>query len=235
MTWLLKFFTSSIGNKLLMSLTGLFLCTFLLVHMVGNLQLFKFDDGESFNLYAKFMTTNPLIKFTSYGLYATFLLHAIKGILLWLYNRNARGGSYSGKDKPATRHSFAAYNMATLGIIIFAFLGLHLAQFWARMHFFNMPMATYQIAGEAVEVKNLYVLVKEAFSQVWVVIVYVISLGALALHLLHGFASAFQSLGLNHKKYTPIIQGLGTAFAVLVPLAFAAMPIFFFVLSLKGL
>ena len=181
------------------------------------------------------MTTNPLIKFTSYGLYATFILHAIKGILLWSYNRSARGGSYAGKDKPATRHSFAAYNMATWGIIIFAFLGLHLAQFWAKMHFFNMPMATYGVGENAVEVKDLYAIVKEAFSQPWVVVVYLISLAALALHLLHGFASAFQSLGLNHKKYTPIIQGLGTAFSILVPLAYAAMPVYFFILSMKGL
>ncbi len=222
--WLLRFFNSSLGTKLLMSLTGLFLCTFLLVHLVGNIQLFFPDGGQKFNVYAKFMTTNPIIKFTSYGLYATFLLHALKGILIWLYNKKARGGSYAVGSTPDTQHKFAAYNMATLGIVIFAFLGLHMAQFWFRMHFLEMPMAEYD--GE--KYKNLYAIVSEAFAQEWVVGVYLISLLALALHLLHGFASAFQTLGINHKKYTPVIKVLGSTFAILVPLAFAAMPVFFY-------
>jgi succinate dehydrogenase / fumarate reductase cytochrome b subunit len=230
MTWLLKFFNSSIGSKLLMSLTGLFLCTFLIVHMSGNLLLFVPDEGAKFNAYAKFMTSNILIKTVSYGLYATFLLHAIKGLLIWFYNRGARGGAkYAGKAAPATRYGFAAYNMATLGIIVFAFFGLHMAQFWARMHFFAMPTKTY----EGVEYKDLYAIVAEAFAQPWVVAVYLISLAALSLHLLHGFGSAFQTLGINHKKYSPVIHGLGAAFAILVPLGFAAMPIFFFLKSMN--
>jgi succinate dehydrogenase / fumarate reductase cytochrome b subunit len=229
MVWLLKFFNSSIGSKLLMSLTGLFLCSFLLVHMSGNLLLFVPDEGAKFNAYAYFMTNNLLIKTLSYGLYATFLLHAVKGLLMAVYNRSARGGQkYAGQNSPATRYGFAAYNMATLGIIVFAFFGLHMAQFWARMHFFSMPMKTY----DGVEYKDLYAVVAEAFAQPWVVAVYLISLAALSLHLLHGFGSAFQTLGINHKKYSPIIHGLGAGFAILVPLGFAAMPIFFFLKSI---
>jgi succinate dehydrogenase / fumarate reductase cytochrome b subunit len=229
MVWLLKFFNSSIGSKLLMSLTGLFLCSFLLVHMSGNLLLFVPDEGAKFNAYAYFMTNNLLIKTLSYGLYATFLLHAIKGLLMAVYNRSARGGQkYAGQNSPATRYGFAAYIMATLGIIVFAFFGLHMAQFWARMHFFTMPVKTY----DGVEYKDLYAIVAEAFAQPWVVAVYLISLAALSLHLLHGFGSAFQTLGINHKKYSPIIRGLGAGFAILVPLGFAAMPIFFFLKSI---
>ncbi len=230
--WLLKFFNSSIGSKLIMSLTGLFLCSFLLVHMAGNLQLFAGDNGEKFNAYAYFMTHNPLIKTVSYGLYAMIFVHALKGLLIWRYNRAAKGTTYAGKERSNTRFAFASYNMATLGIIVFAFLGLHMAQFWAKMHFSDLP--TMAVAGMDEPVKNLYALVAEAFSQVWVVAVYLVSLAALSLHLLHGFQSGFQTLGLNHKKYTPFIQTVGTAFAIIVPLGYAAMPIYFFVKSIGG-
>lgn len=225
--WLLKFFNSSIGSKLIMSLTGLFLCTFLLVHMAGNLQLFVSDQGAAFNAYAKFMTSNPLIKTVSYGLYAMILLHAVKGILIWLYNRNAKGQAYAGREKSDTRFRFAAHNMATLGIIVFAFIGTHMFNFWAKMHFTTMPT---DAAGN----KDLYKLVAEAFQNPILVGFYVVSMMALSLHLLHGFASGFQTLGLNHKKYTPIIQATGTAFSILVPLGFAAMPLFFFVKHISG-
>ena len=83
MSWITNFLTSSIGRKLIMSLTGLFLIQFLLVHLVGNLQLLIDDNGEAFNIYANFMTTNPVIKTVSYLLYAGILLHAIQGLLLW--------------------------------------------------------------------------------------------------------------------------------------------------------
>ncbi len=225
--WLLKFFNSSIGSKLIMSLTGLFLCTFLLVHMAGNTLLFASDQGASFNAYAKFMTGNPLIKTISYGLYAMILLHAVKGILIWLYNRNAKGKAYTGKEKSDTRFRFASHNMATLGIIVFAFIGTHMFNFWAKMHFTTMPVDT---AGN----KDLYNLVAQAFQNPILVSFYLISMAALSLHLLHGFASGFQTLGLNHKKYTPFIQNTGTAFSILVPLGFAAMPLYFFIKHISG-
>ena len=225
--WLLKFFNSSIGSKLIMSLTGLFLCSFLLVHMAGNLQLFVSDQGASFNAYAKFMTSNPLIKTISYGLYAMILLHAVKGILIWLYNRNAKGQTYAGKEKSDTEFRFASHNMATLGIIVFAFIGTHMYNFWAKMHFGTVP-------PDAAGNKNLYILVAEAFQNPILVAFYVVSMIALSLHLLHGFSSGFQTLGLNHKKYTPIIKSTGITFAILVPLGFAAMPLFFYMKHIIG-
>jgi succinate dehydrogenase / fumarate reductase cytochrome b subunit len=224
MKWLFNFLTSSIGQKVLMSLTGLFLCTFLVVHMAGNLQLFVDEDGKAFNAYAKFMTSSPLIKTVSYGLYLMILLHAFKGIGLWMYNRKARGGSYRGKDVPKTELSFAARNMAYLGMIIFAFLGLHMAQFWGKMHFGTVPLDQY---GN----KDLFLLVSQAFKDPIVVVVYLLSLVALSLHLLHGFQSAFQTLGLHHKKYTPLIKGLGYVFSIVIPLGFASMPVYFLVKS----
>lgn len=228
MKWIIDFLLSSLGKKLIMSLTGLFLCLFLVVHMLGNLQLFFDSDGEAFNLYAYTMTHNPLIKVISYGNYFFILLHAVQGILITVYNRKAKGGSYQGKEISDTEAKLASRNMRNLGLLILVFIGLHMWQFWAQMHFSStMPTATY----DGFEVKDLYSLVKEAFSQAWVVIFYLVSLVALSMHLMHGFWSAFQSMGLNNKKYSPIIRAVAMGYAVLIPLGFASMPIVFFVLK----
>ncbi len=223
MTWLIRLFTSSIGQKLIMSLTGLFLITFLVVHLVGNLQLLYGDGGAAFNIYAEFMSGNPLIKFVSIGLYAGILLHAIQGLAIKLYNKKARGQGYA-KTTSAPKVKWYANQMAILGIIILAFIIGHMAQFWFRVKFGSIP--TTMIDG--VEVGDLYTVVSTAFDQLWIVILYVISLIALAFHLLHGFGSAFQTLGLNHVKYTPIINGVGAAISILIPLGYAIIPVYMF-------
>ncbi|MCP4440108.1 MAG: succinate dehydrogenase cytochrome b subunit [Aureispira sp.] len=225
MKWLTNFLVSSLGRKLIMSLTGLFLCLFLVVHMLGNLQLFV-DSGETFNAYAYTMTHNPLIKLISYGNYFFILLHAIQGIAIYLYNKKARGSEkYAGKEKSKTAASTSSRNMAIFGSLIFFFIAVHMAQFWGKMHFTDMPV-------DALGHKDLYLIVSEAFQQEWVVIFYLLGLVALAFHLMHGFWSAFQSLGLSHKKYSPIIRAVGMAYAILIPLGFAAMPIYFYVLPM---
>ena len=225
MSWFSNFLTSSIGKKLVMSLTGLFLIVFLLVHLTGNLQLLLNDGGQQFNLYAKFMTTNPIIQFTSYGLYAFILIHAVQGILLWLKNRAAKGGGYAVNNTKATNTVAGfAKNMGWLGIIIFVFLLIHLYQFWLQMKLGALPLVDY----DGVQVKNLYVPVMDAFTNIGFVIFYVLSMVVIAFHLWHGFQSSFQTLGLNHKKYTPFIQFLGKAYSVLIPLGFALIPIIFF-------
>jgi len=227
MNWFTKFLTSSIGRKLSMSLTGLFLIVFLLVHLIGNFQLLIPDGGEAFNVYAKFMTTNPIIQFTSYGLYAFILLHAVQGWLLWANNRKARGGQ--GYAVQATRatgtNAGIAKRMGALGTIVFIFLVIHMWQFWFRMKFGDLPMLNYD--GESV--KDLYSPVKAAFTNIGFVLFYVVAMFFIGLHLKHGFQSAFQTLGLNHQKYTPFIKLLGNAYAILIPLGFALIPIVFFV------
>lgn len=225
MKWLISFLTSSLGKKVVMSLTGLFLCTFLLVHMIGNLKLFADNDGHKFNEYAEFMAHNPLIKSVSYGLYFFILLHAFQGFLIYFTNRSAVGSGkrYSGKQVSPTEARIASRNMAALGTLILAFLLLHMGQFWLKA----------KIIGLA-EGVTLFDEVKIAFSQEWVVITYLLGLVALALHLLHGFQSAFQTLGLTHPKYTPLVKGLGYAFAILVPIGFASMPIYFYVMHING-
>lgn len=221
MSWLQRTLSSSIGKKLLMALTGLFLCSFLLVHLSGNFQLLKDDGGLAFNAYAKFMTTFPLIKVLSYGLYAGFLLHIIDGLILAYQNRQARPVSY-GYTKPGTSSSWASRNMAVLGTIILVFLIVHLRNFWYEMHWGAIGM---DAAGN----KDLYGVVDAAFSQWWYVALYVVSMAAVAYHLIHGFQSAFQTLGINHKKYSPFIKVVGYAFSILVPLGFAAIPVIMFI------
>ncbi len=238
MDWLIRFLTSSIGQKVVMSFTGLFLISFLVVHLVGNLQLLTLDEGQSFNEYAYFMTSNSLIGGLSYGLYAGFLLHAIQGLALWYRNRQVSAGgegryavnaiSSASKHAPARASSSAAL----LGTIILVFLGIHMGDFWYSMKFTDSIDTVVYGGGGAAGVKNLYYKVSQSFSQWWIVLIYVISMVVLAFHLMHGFWSAFQTLGLNHRKYTPLLKAVGMVYAIVVPLAFAAIPVYmYFVLN----
>lgn len=225
MNWLSKFLTSSIGRKLIMSLTGLFLISFLIVHLVGNLQLLYDDNGEAFNAYAYFMVNNPLIKSTSYGLYAFIIIHAIQGLVIAWKNKKAKGGKYAVSSNKTA--SWASKNMALLGTLILAFIFIHMGDFWFKMKFTDtIPMVA--VDGLDHKVADLYSRVKITFANPWFVLSYIVGLAALAFHLWHGFASAFQSLGLNHKKYTPFIHLVGKAFAILVPVGFAILPIFMY-------
>ncbi|ADR23223.1 succinate dehydrogenase [Marivirga tractuosa] len=220
MSWLSDTLTSTIGRKLVMSLTGLFLIIFLVVHLAGNFQLLAGDGGVAFNEYAKFMTSNPLIKFTSYGLYAFILIHIVMSIALAQKNKKARPVGYD-KVKGSANSSFSSRNMGILGFIIFVFLVIHMRSFWYEMHWGSIPMDS---AGN----KDLYKVVSAAFSQWWYVAIYVVCMVGLAFHLSHGFSSAFQTLGVNHKKYTPFIKKLGIVYAILIPAAFASIPLIMF-------
>jgi len=220
MSWLSDTLTSTIGRKLVMSLTGLFLIIFLIVHLAGNFQLLADDGGEAFNEYAKFMTSNPIIKTASYGLYAFILLHIAMSIALARKNRAARPVGYD-KVKGSANSSFSSRNMGILGFIILVFLVIHMRSFWFEMKFGTMPVDEF---GN----KDLYLIVKEAFSQWWYVALYVVCMIGLAFHLSHGFSSAFQTLGINHKKYTPFIKKLGIVYAILIPAAFASIPLIMF-------
>lgn len=225
MSWITEFLTSSIGKKLVMSLTGLFLILFLFVHLTGNLQLLIPDEGKSFNIYAHFMSHNPLIKIISIGLYAGILLHAIQGILLALKNRQAKGSKYAVTTY--ANGSWISKNMALLGTLILAFLCIHMGDFWVKIRFTDM-LEMVQYPGMDYEVQNVYKRVNMAFSNVWLVIIYIVGLISLALHLVHGFQSAFVTLGIEHKKYTPLIKIVGLAYSVLIPLGFAVIPLYMF-------
>ncbi len=226
MKWLTNFLTSSIGQKLVMSLTGLFLITFLVVHLIGNLQLMYDDGGEAFNTYAYFMTHNPLIQMVSLGLYFFIVVHTVQGLLLVLKNRRARGTTRYAVSTSANT-SWPSRHMALLGTLILAFLLIHMGDFWLKMKLDQLgPLVTYE--GFETPVKDLFSRVALAFKNPVIVVVYVIGQIVLALHLWHGFQSAFQTLGLNHRKYTPLIQGLGKLYAILVPVGFALIPLYHF-------
>ena len=223
MKWLLDLFSSSIGRKVVMALTGLFIILFLTVHLIGNLQLLKDDGGEAFNVYAYFMTHNPLIKMVSYVNYAFFLFHIGWALMLTIKNRQARGTE--GYAVTSSKSSiWSSRNMGILGTIILVFLVIHMVQFWGQMHFGEMPTKTY---GDH-EVKDLLTVVGSAFQEWWYVALYCISMVAIAFHLWHGFESAFQTLGLNHMKYNPVISFVGKAFAIVIPAMFAIIPILMF-------
>lgn len=226
MNWFVRFLTSSIGKKLIMSLTGLFLCLFLVVHLAGNLQLLLDDGGEAFNIYAYIMTHNPLIKTVSYGTYFFIILHAVQGIILAIQNRKARSSRYAvAVTRTTGTNSFAARQMALLGSLILVFLGIHMGDFWWKMKSGQTSLVKYDSFDK--EVQNLYEKVEASFAVEWVVIFYVIAMIGLSFHLLHGFQSAFQTLGLNHKKYTPFIKVLGKGFAIIIPALFALIPIYY--------
>jgi len=220
MSWFTNAISSTLGRKVLMALTGLFLITFLIVHLSGNLQLLLDDGGKSFNIYAKFMTTNPIIKTTSYLLYATFIIHIIWSIILTVHNRKARPVGYE-KFKGSTNSTWSSRNMGILGTIIFVFLVIHLRNFWYEMHWGGIPKVSYD--GE--EYKDLHAVVNASFGEIWYVVLYVAAMLGLMFHLFHGFQSSFQTLGVNHPKYNPIIKGVGYAIAIIIPALFASIPI----------
>ncbi|MGL1885331.1 MAG: succinate dehydrogenase cytochrome b subunit [Reichenbachiella sp.] len=225
MSWFTKTISSSVGKKVLMSLTGLFLILFLVIHLAGNLQLLAGDEGRSFNIYAKTMANNPLIQAVSIGNFFFILLHIVVGITLTIKNKAARKIGYAVSTKDSGS-SWASKNMPLLGVITLVFLIVHLMGFWAKakLGLDVIPSVSY----EGVEYHDMYLLVKTAYSNVLMSIFYVIAMIALGFHLSHGFSSAFQSLGLNHKKYTPFITKLGVAYSILVCGGFAIIPILMF-------
>jgi succinate dehydrogenase / fumarate reductase, cytochrome b subunit len=228
MKWLTTYLTSSIGRKWTMGLTGLFLILFLVVHLLGNFQLLVDDGGESFNKYTYFMTHNPLIKTVSYGLYFFIILHTIQGLLLWRDNKKAKGQTYAVKASVPGVKVESQY-MALLGTLILFFLIIHMGDFWYKMKFTDeMAMRSYGDFAEGEPIKDLYARVSEAFMNPLLIIAYVVGQIVLFFHLKHGFQSAFQTLGVNHPKYTPFIKSVGLVYSILIPLGFAIIPIIFF-------
>ncbi len=203
-----------------MSVTGLFLCSFLVVHLIGNLQLFSADEGVAFNAYTYFMTHNPVIRAMEIILLLGFVFHIYEAVVLSRRNQGARSVKYAVNHLDENS-SWASRNMGLLGTVIFIFLLVHLYNFYFKLKFGEVGL-------DAQGNKNLYLIVVDSFSMWWYVLLYVVSMIALAFHLIHGFGSAFQTLGLNHKKYTPAIRIFGYVFSIVVCAGFAAMPLYFF-------
>lgn len=213
-----QLFTSSLGKKFTMAFTGIFLVLFLIIHATVNACIFLNDGGETFNTVAHFMSHNWIVRFLEIGLFAGFIVHIIQGLMLWKQNNDARPVKYA-VNKPEKNSTWYSRSMGLLGTLLLLFLIMHLSHFW-----FPTKVALYgNIEGE----HNLFLQMKEIFTNpVWVVL-YLIGLIALFWHLFHGFQSAWQSLGVNHKRYTPVLKSIGTGYTIIITLLFAAMPLAF--------
>ncbi len=211
-------FTSSIGKKLIMAITGVSLVGFLCVHVYVNALIFVPDGYHRYEEAAHFLGTNPLTRTAEIGLFVGIILHIVQGLMLTAQNRSKRPvayASYAGQKNS----SWYSRSMGLLGTLILLFLVLHLYHFWAPNRYQQL------VTGQE---KNLYAEMEMIFQTGWVVLVYVLGCISLAWHLLHGFWSAFQTLGLSTTKYKSIINGIGVAFSILVPLLFIAMPVAFY-------
>lgn len=224
MSWITQTFSSTIGRKLLVATSGLFLIIFLIGHVAGNFLLFKDDGGRAFNEYTEFMTTNQLVLIVRWITYAAILTHIIVSIILTIRNRKSRPVDYAEK-KPGANSPWTSRNMGILGTLIAVFLVIHLRSFWYVMKFGDIPFVTYESHGT---IRDLYAVVVASFTNPLFTTFYVIMMIFLGLHLAHGFRSAFQTLGWRHKKYTPIVEKVGLAFAIIVSFLFAIMPVYIY-------
>jgi succinate dehydrogenase / fumarate reductase, cytochrome b subunit len=215
MSWVTKTLSSSLGRKLIMGITGLSLIIFLIVHCGINSLIFFNDGGETFNTAAEFMGTNWLIRTTEVGLMAGFIIHIVDGLMLWNSNKAKRPVKYA-IVKGEANSTWYSRSMGLLGTLLLIFLVIHLRHFWIVSRFTDVITS-----GE----KTLFQEMTEVFANPVPVVIYVLGCISLAYHLMHGFQSAFQTMGWNHPKYTPFVKSLGKWFSIIVPIVFAAMPI----------
>jgi len=214
MNTLSAFYHSSIGKKLIVGLTGLCLCIFLVVHLLGNMLLFKNDGGAAFDQYAELLPSLLIIIIIEYILFAIFICHILFGTIVWAINKFSRPQKYLVNKQQENSSFFSRWAFVT-GSIVFIFLVVHLRTFWFTSRF------------QAGEHFSMYALVKESFSSPVYSFFYVVAMFLPGFHLRHGFQSAFQTFGLKTKKYTPLIETVGMIFWLLIPAVFAYMPIRF--------
>lgn len=228
MTWK-QIFTSSVGKKITMGVTGLFLISFLLVHMGVNACIFKDlfdpnDNGDMFNRAADFMGKTVVIRIMEIVLFLGFFVHIIQGLLLEFSNKSKRKVGYAVNlgDRGSKWYS---RSMGLLGTILLLFLILHWWHFWIPSRFTHTGLEEEVMLSNGRVSHDMFNLMKVTFSEWWVVIVYVVACISLAYHLLHGFQSAFRTLGLSNSRYITLINAVGVGYSVIVPLIFALMPI----------
>ncbi|WP_080780191.1 succinate dehydrogenase cytochrome b subunit [Chryseobacterium phocaeense] len=212
---------STLSRKLLMCLTGLFLSFFLLIHFLGNLQLFLPAEQAhlQFNAYSHFLSGNILIKIVSYVLYGSIILHALDGLLITIKNKKS-GGHYQSENRRRAS-TWQSRNMGILGTLILIFLVIHFQNFWYVYKFGNPPLDDN---GN----KDLYILVVTVFKEWWYVMIYILSMVALCYHLIHGIHSAARTLGLYHPKFVQWFKTAGIIYSVIISIGFALMPVYVF-------
>jgi succinate dehydrogenase / fumarate reductase cytochrome b subunit len=218
MTWK-QVFTSPVGKKLVMGLTGIFLILFLIIHAGLNACIWANDGGEMFIKGAHFMGGNWVPRILEIGLFAGLLLHIIQGYMLSAQNMAKRSVGYA-VNYGNRGSKWYSRSMGLLGTIILLFLIVHISNFW-------LPNRVNQgfLLGEEI---NLYDKMRVEFSVLWVVILYVVGCISLGYHLAHGFQSAFRTMGVHNKRFVAMLKGLGYGFAVIITLMFAMMPLSFY-------
>lgn len=223
------FFTSAIGKKIVVGLSGLFLISFLVIHcglnacIFADLSIFDpADNGEMFNRAAHFMGSTVLIRIIEIFLFVGFFIHIIQSYQLTVQNRRRRGIGY---EKPLGERGSKWYSrsMGLLGTIILLFLIVHISAFWwpSRVSQTLQPVSY----GNGVEMHNLFLRMYEVFQSPAIVVLYLLACLSLAFHLAHGFSSAFRTMGVHNRKYIQMLRGFGYFFAVTVSLLFALMPV----------
>ena len=206
-------------KKIFMALTGLFLAFFLIIHLLGNLQLILPDEiaRTQFNNYSKVISSLSIIKLVSYVLYASILYHVFDALWITIMNWKANAKSYN-TDNRAEVSGWISRNMGFLGSLILIFLVIHFKDYWYVYKFGTLPT-------DAEGNKDLYQIIVDSFSVLWYVILYVIAILALGLHLIHGVSSAFRTLGVYHPKFIKWIKYIGYAFSIAITTGFVIIPI----------
>jgi succinate dehydrogenase / fumarate reductase cytochrome b subunit len=212
-----KMIQSSIARKVVMALSGIFLVLFLALHFSMN--LLSVVSPDTFNEVSHFMGYNPLVQFLMQPiLIAGVIVHFVMGFVLEIKNNRARGIKYV-QYKGSANAPWVSRNMIISGAVILAFLGLHFYDFWVH------EMAYKYVEANPEDPTRYYAETVEKFEPIWRTVLYVISFGLLSLHLWHGFASSFQTMGVNNK-YTPSIVTFTKAYAVIIPLGFAFIALY---------
>ncbi|MBW2030621.1 MAG: succinate dehydrogenase cytochrome b subunit [Deltaproteobacteria bacterium] len=208
MNWLFSIFWTSVGKKLVMAFTGLTFCLFLIIHFIGNVMIFRGRDV--FNAYSERLhSLGLIINVIELGLLVFALLHVAFAAILYFENLKARPTRYLVKRNAGGR-TWSSRLMPYTGLYLLVFVILHLFMF----HFVDK--------GE----QGVYRLVAEAFVSPGYVIFYIFSMIVAGLHIRHGFWSAFQTIGADHPKYTPIIRGGSLVLSILLALGFSSIPLF---------
>jgi succinate dehydrogenase cytochrome b subunit len=213
---LTRILSSSVGTKLLIGATGLALFLYMVLHLAGNAIIFF--GPETFNEYSHRLMSNPLIIPVEIGLLLVFLLHIYKTVTMWMRNKAARPVGYQKQEMAGhtSRKSLSSSTMIASGLIIMVFLTIHVKQF---------RFGSFYLAAGSDSIRDLYRTELEVFQQPLWVVFYVIATLLVGLHLRHGFASAFQSLGVDHPRYTRRLVAIGIAFAILIAGGLAVIPI----------
>jgi succinate dehydrogenase / fumarate reductase cytochrome b subunit len=217
---------SSLTKKFIMAFAGAFLMVFLLVHLGINFFLIPVTENhkEIFRDAAHFMGTNPLIKIMEVVLFGAFIIHILVGAVLQVQNWMARPLRY--KKEGWSHTSFFSKFMIHTGIVIFIFLVIHLMNFYlVKQGITDAPEGPMRVADD----HDFYNMAFNLFTNNTYAIVYIVLLILTGFHLNHAFQSAFQSLGLNHSKYTPVIKALGDFYSIAVPLGYILIPLYFMI------